>query len=139
MVSKTNGLADQQLPVLTDRGSETIPYGSTSKRMEALRPGNRYDIVRPRAEMHGRKAVAKHSEFRPTHVDEIIFELPEDAFLQARIRRINELMVAGMREVIQTVDVTVEGALMRRWYKDAEAVYDAQGNMIVWEPEMAVA
>lgn len=67
--------------------------------------------------------------------DEIIFELPEDQYLQDRIRRINYLMVTGMQEVIQTVKIKVEGALMRRWYKEAKPVLAENGDLLVWEPQ----
>lgn len=66
--------------------------------------------------------------------DEVIFELPEDEYLQQRIARIQYLMVAGMRQVIPDVLIRVEGSLMRRWHKDAESLTDEQGNLLVWEP-----
>jgi hypothetical protein len=48
-------------------------------------------------------------------------------------------MIAGMRELVPYVRVSAEGALMRRWLKGAEPVYDASGNLIPWEPEEKVA
>ena len=67
--------------------------------------------------------------------DEIIFELGElDPQLQSKIRRINELMVWGMKQVITRVNISVDGTLMRRWYKEAEPVLDGHGNLLVWEP-----
>jgi DNA polymerase I-like protein with 3'-5' exonuclease and polymerase domains len=67
--------------------------------------------------------------------DEIIFELEElDPQLQSKIRRINELMIWGMKQVITRVNISVDGTLMRRWYKEAEPVLDGHGNLLVWEP-----
>ena len=67
--------------------------------------------------------------------DEIIFELEElDPQLQSKIRRINELMIWGMKQVITRVNISVDGTLMKRWYKEAEPVLDGHGNLLVWEP-----
>ena len=64
--------------------------------------------------------------------DEIITELLEDkahdaAFEQARI------MIDSMREFVPDVAIKAKPALMRRWYKKAEDVYNAQGRLIPWE------
>ena len=68
--------------------------------------------------------------------DEIIFELGEmDPQLQSKVRRINELMIWGMKQVITRVNISVDGTLMRRWYKEAEPVLDGHGNLLVWEPK----
>ncbi len=67
--------------------------------------------------------------------DEIICEIPigpkthDAAFRQA------ELLCQGMREFIKKVPSTSSPALMRRLYKDAEAVYDTNGKLIPWEPK----
>jgi DNA polymerase-1 len=64
--------------------------------------------------------------------DEVIIELPEDEYLQTRVNRIDFLMIEGMKSVIDTVKIRVEGALMRRWEKDAEPVFDNAGNLQIW-------
>jgi len=69
--------------------------------------------------------------------DEIITELKNDEYLQTRIQHINQLMVLGMQQAIPHVNIEVEGALMRRWYKDAVPVHDEQGNLLIWEPQTA--
>ncbi len=70
--------------------------------------------------------------------DEFIIETPEVG-ASAAMKRLAEVMIAGMRELVPDVRVSAEGALMRRWLKGAEPVYDASGNLIPWEPEEKVA
>ena len=65
--------------------------------------------------------------------DETITEIRDDDHLQANIKKINELMIAGMRQVVTHVPIGVEGALMRRWRKEAKPVFDSNGNLLVWE------
>lgn len=65
--------------------------------------------------------------------DEIIAEVPEARAAQAAAR-LAEVMIAGMQEWLPDVPVTATPALMRRWYKGAEAVYDSSGNLVPWEP-----
>jgi DNA polymerase I-like protein with 3'-5' exonuclease and polymerase domains len=64
--------------------------------------------------------------------DEVIIELSEDTHMQEHVKRIDYLMIAGMRSVIDTVNIRVEGALMRRWEKDAEPVFGEDGSLLVW-------
>ncbi|MHA2064710.1 MAG: DNA polymerase [Candidatus Thorarchaeota archaeon] len=66
--------------------------------------------------------------------DEVIVELPMDSTLQTKIARIDQLMIAGMRQLLPNVRIKVEGALMKRWYKEAEPVFDDQGLLRIWEP-----
>jgi len=76
--------------------------------------------------------------------DEVIVELDEDENLQANCKKIDQLMVAGMEAVMPDVRVGAEGALMRKWYKEAVPIYkkDITGNeedteLIVWTPAVA--
>lgn len=66
--------------------------------------------------------------------DEILCEMPKSIAHLAGPR-----MAQVMREVFQEVcpDVLVkaEPALMDRWHKGAEAVYDAEGKLTVWQPK----
>lgn len=65
--------------------------------------------------------------------DEIIAEGPEDtAHLWAPA--MSELMCDAMSKYIPDVPIEAAPALMRRWHKDAEAVYDGDGKLLVWEP-----
>jgi len=66
--------------------------------------------------------------------DEIFSEIPESIAHEAAAR-MTEVMIASMREFVPDVLIQAEPALMRRWYKGAEAVYDASGRLIPWEPE----
>lgn len=65
--------------------------------------------------------------------DEWIFELPEDRAHEAAMR-----MAQVMRETMELwtprVKISAEPALMRRWYKGAEAVY-VDGRLVPWEPK----
>lgn len=66
--------------------------------------------------------------------DETILEIPEERAHEAAHRQA-EIMVSEMRRFVPDVRVTAEPALMRRWDKDAEAVY-VDGRLQVWEPKM---
>ena len=66
--------------------------------------------------------------------DEFIVEMPEAQAHEAAFR-LAHLMVEKMREVVPDVKVKAEPALMRRWYKNAKAVYDGEGRLIPWEPD----
>jgi DNA polymerase I-like protein with 3'-5' exonuclease and polymerase domains len=68
--------------------------------------------------------------------DEVIVELPIDDQLQTRVADISDLMIRGMKQVIHHVSIKTEGALMRRWYKEAEPVFDNEGNLLIWEPTL---
>lgn len=68
--------------------------------------------------------------------DEVIMEHPEGeasdrAYVQAKI------MVDAMSEFLPDVRPKAEPALMRRWYKEAKEVKDAQGRLVPWEPKEA--
>lgn len=65
--------------------------------------------------------------------DEILAEVPEARAAECA-DLLARLMVEAMAECIPDVPVTASPALMARWYKGAEAVYDASGTLIPWEP-----
>lgn len=67
--------------------------------------------------------------------DEIVAEHPSDRAHEAATR-IGEIMVDSMREYLPDVgkNLTADPALMLRWYKGAEGVYDANGRLIPWAP-----
>lgn len=67
--------------------------------------------------------------------DELVGEVRDDEQAHPRVNRVCELMVESMRVVTPDVTPRVEPALMRRWDKDAEAVYDEQGRLIPWTPK----
>lgn len=68
--------------------------------------------------------------------DELITELGPDpktwhdaAYEQAR------LQIAAMQRVCPDVKITAEPALMKFWFKGAEAVFDSNNRLIPWEPK----
>jgi DNA polymerase I len=65
--------------------------------------------------------------------DELILEMPEERAHEAAHRQA-EVMVAEMKKCVPDVRVSAEPALMRRWYKDAKAVY-TEGRLAAWEPK----
>ncbi|TXH08595.1 MAG: hypothetical protein E6R03_17945 [Hyphomicrobiaceae bacterium] len=65
--------------------------------------------------------------------DELFGETPEDRAHDAA-SRVSDLMVDAMHEFIPDVKIKAPPAIMRRWYKDAEPVFDANGRLIPWEP-----
>ncbi len=62
------------------------------------------------------------SEIRESHAHDVAEE-------KARIMR------EEMRKFTPDIKITAEPALCRRWYKEAETVYDQAGKLIPWEPK----
>ncbi|MBI3832489.1 MAG: hypothetical protein HY291_23395 [Planctomycetes bacterium] len=54
--------------------------------------------------------------------DEILIEFPTDADHLALAKRVVEIMISAMREVVPDLPVSCEYALMRRWFKGAKAL-----------------
>lgn len=70
--------------------------------------------------------------------DEFILEAVEwDAVRAAE--RLAVVMNYGMSLYIPDIPIKCAPVLMRRWYKDAESVYDADGTLIPWEPPLKEA
>lgn len=68
--------------------------------------------------------------------DEFILEVPARIDLaRAATNRLVDVMVQGMALYIPDVPIKAEPTLMDRWYKEAEAVYDAEGDLEVWHPK----
>jgi len=67
--------------------------------------------------------------------DEFGLEVPAD-YTRARpaAKRLSELMVQGMAEFVPDVPIKAEAALMERWYKQAEPVFDEAGELMLWTP-----
>lgn len=70
--------------------------------------------------------------------DELIAELPEDVAHDAA-HEMTRVMVEVAQRFLPDVPMTAEPALMRAWYKDAEAVYTPDGKLIPWEPKPKAA
>lgn len=65
--------------------------------------------------------------------DEIIMEHPaRDAAERGQIQA--DIMVNTMQTVCPDVKIGASPALMRAWFKNADAVYDERGRLIPWEP-----
>jgi len=45
------------------------------------------------------------------------------------------VMIEVYKRYTPDVDVTADAHLMDRWSKDAKAVHDERGRLMVWEPE----
>jgi hypothetical protein len=69
--------------------------------------------------------------------DEIIWESPDDKFIDDRVGYVDKIMVKEMEIVTPDVKARTESAAMRRWYKEADATYNDNGNLIPWEPSDA--
>lgn len=67
--------------------------------------------------------------------DEVLVEIPENEKKHDRAFAIADVMVNGMRPIMRDVTVKANPALMRRWNKDAEGVFDADGKLQIWEPK----
>ena len=66
--------------------------------------------------------------------DEIIWEAPDDDLNNVRVEIVDRIMVDAMEKLTPDVKARTESVMMRRWYKEAEAVYDDNGKLIPWEP-----
>ena len=66
--------------------------------------------------------------------DEIILEVPEER-LDMAAKCLSGLMEAALRIILPDVPVRTSVSAMRRWYKDAEAVY-IDGHLVPWEPKV---
>ena len=64
--------------------------------------------------------------------DEFLLEGPEEtSHLWAPAA--SDIMIKEMRKYTPDIPIKAEPALMRRWYKDAEPVYDEEGKLLIWE------
>jgi len=69
--------------------------------------------------------------------DEIILESPDAAAHNAAMR-LCEVMKTAMEVYVPDVLIRVEPAMMRKWYKDAEPVWE-NGRLVPWTPERVTA
>lgn len=66
--------------------------------------------------------------------DEIFLELREDQAHEAAFRARDLLLEVCNNTYFPDVPLTAEPAIMKRWYKSAEPVYQ-NGRLVCWEPE----
>lgn len=67
--------------------------------------------------------------------DEIILEVDEGPTASPAAKELGRLMVAGANEFLPDVGSKVEPLLMSVWSKEAEPIYDSEGNLLVWSPK----
>jgi hypothetical protein len=67
--------------------------------------------------------------------DEVLIELPIDADHTEAAKRIDRILCETMEELTGSIPVACEFALSDRWYKAAEAVFDAKGKLQRWKPQ----
>ena len=97
-----------------------------------------YDIVRSEWK-HSAAKSGRELAISLNTMDEIIIELENDEQLQKNIANIEQLMIDAMSVAIPHIKIKVESALMTRWYKEAEAIYDEKGLLQIWTPELQEA
>lgn len=66
--------------------------------------------------------------------DELLCEVKWDEQTTPRVNEIARIMVEAMRQVTPDVTPRATACLMNRWYKEAEPVFDGNGNLLPWEP-----
>lgn len=66
--------------------------------------------------------------------DEILIEVIDNENAGALADELSAIMVDTARDWIPDVQVHAEPVLMRRWFKDAETVRDADGRLVEWRP-----
>lgn len=74
--------------------------------------------------------------------DEFIVEVPVEADHLQEALKIEKIMIEEMQRVIPDVRISVEYALMDRWYKGAEPVFDNKDNpkrLLLWKPKTLIA
>jgi hypothetical protein len=67
--------------------------------------------------------------------DELVWESPEDERVGERAKEVERILCKGLMDLCPDVKFTAGSAAMRRWFKEAEAVLDDNGNLLAWEPE----
>ena len=67
--------------------------------------------------------------------DEILLEIPDDKWTSERADEVARIMISEMQTVMPDVTITVNPSLMFRWYKEAETIYDEEGQLMIWKPD----
>ena len=65
--------------------------------------------------------------------DELILDIPEDELMHERAYEVVRIMVEAMKRIVPDVNIGAEPALMRRWDKGAEPVFENE-RLVIWEP-----
>lgn len=73
--------------------------------------------------------------FMPLFIhDELVLEIPDDQHRDERIALIQRIMVDSSKTVCPDVPFNTEAALMYRWDKRAEELFNEDGSRKVWTP-----
>ncbi|MEI8213610.1 MAG: DNA polymerase [Planctomycetota bacterium] len=70
--------------------------------------------------------------------DEFLIEIPIDCDPTEQAQRINRILCESMEQLTGSVPIACEYSLSNRWYKEAEAVFDADGKLIQWPVESSM-
>jgi hypothetical protein len=66
--------------------------------------------------------------------DEVLVSIPNDDLMHERAFRVAEIMIEGMKQVMDRVKVGAAPAVMLRWDKRAEAVFNQDKRLQIWTP-----
>lgn len=66
--------------------------------------------------------------------DELLVEVPLDT-TNLTVPEIQRIMTFAFTKVLSDIPVGTEAVLMLAWRKEAEPVFDDEGNLTIWEPE----
>ena len=67
--------------------------------------------------------------------DEFLIELSVLDDCTAEAVKIEHICCEAMQRLVGDIPVRCEYALMDRWYKEAEAVFDDKGKLQIWQPK----
>jgi DNA polymerase I-like protein with 3'-5' exonuclease and polymerase domains len=67
--------------------------------------------------------------------DEFIIELPAEADHTAQAKQVERICCQAMQQLVGDIPIECEYGLADRWYKQATAVWDAEGRLIPWQPD----
>ena len=116
------------------RGSPTAPAAANTLFQGLAADGAKRAVVAMTKEMYlDTSSPLYGSRLVNFSHDETIIEIPEERAHEAAMRQAT-VMVEQMRTVVPDVLVKAEPALMRNWWKNAEAVYE-NGKLVPWEPK----
>lgn len=115
-------------------------------RMDGLAPDEWIAHVGPERRPHVVKRrtwdIVREAELSPLRETRPLFFAHDEIFSEMSVEtahlagpRKAEIMRGAMKEFVPDVFIGAEPALMKYWSKDADAVYDASGKLIPWEPK----
>jgi len=75
--------------------------------------------------------LTSHIAFLP----KILIEIDEQSDWTSEVQMAERIVCEAMQELNGTIPISCSFALSRFWSKDAKSVYDAKGQISVWNPE----